>query len=65
MATFDPNRRCRLHEQLNDRIDDWMPITVEEWRQRMKWHDSAETVMDWDGLLYDGWEPIDTAHAHH
>lgn len=35
----------------------WAPITLEEWRRRMKWHDPAETVMDWDGLLYDGWEP--------
>lgn len=56
MVTFDSDRRCRLHEQLNDRIDDWAPITLEEWRRRMKWHDSGETVMDWDGLLYDGWE---------
>lgn len=58
MATFDPTMRCRLHEQINDRIDDWLPITLKEWRQRMKWHDPAETVMDWDGLLYDEWEPI-------
>jgi hypothetical protein len=42
MSAFDPDRRCRLHEQFNDRIDDWTPITVDEWRQRMKWHDPAE-----------------------
>ena len=42
--------------------DDWVPIAVAEWRPRMKWHDLAETVMDWDCLLYDGWEPIDSAH---
>jgi hypothetical protein len=58
MRDFDPTKPARLHEQLNDRIDDWAPITLEEWRRRMKWHDAAEMVMDWDGLLYDGWEPI-------
>jgi hypothetical protein len=40
---------------------DWTPITLKEWRRRMKWHDPAETVMDWDGLLYDGWEPVGAA----
>jgi hypothetical protein len=58
MKAFDPSRPARLHEQLNDRIDDWQPVARETWCRRMKWHDPAATVMDWEGLLYDGWEPI-------
>jgi hypothetical protein len=57
MKDFDPTKRARLHEQLNDRIDVWEPIPLKEWRRRMRWHDSAETVVDWGGHLYDGWGP--------
>jgi len=57
MRTFDPRKPARLHEQLNDRIDTWKPVTLGDWVLRADWHDRAETVINCDGLLYDGWEP--------
>jgi hypothetical protein len=57
MATFDPTKPARFHEQLNDALYDWPGATVEEWRERASWHDGAGTVVNFDGLLFDGWSP--------
>jgi hypothetical protein len=58
MRDFDPTKPARLHEQLNDRIDDWLGVAPDYWRGHAGWHDPAETVINFDGLLYDGWEPL-------
>ena len=59
MKTFDPTRPARLHEQVNDRIDTWHPISEALRASLASWFDRAETVINCEGLLYDGWEPAD------
>jgi hypothetical protein len=56
MRDFDPTQAARLHEQVNDRIDLWPGVSLDYWREHASWHDPAETVINFDGLLYDGWE---------
>ena len=57
MKAFDPTKPARLHEQLNDRIDAWQPVSPAAWERVAIWHDRAETVIKIAGRLYDGWEP--------
>jgi hypothetical protein len=58
MATFDPSLRARLHEQLNDALYDWPGGGAANWRARATWHDAGETVVNFDGLLFDAWTPL-------
>jgi len=55
-ATCAPNRRCPVHDQLNDKVIDWdNPAWALTWRGR---RDHEPGVIEWDGLLLDGWEPL-------
>ncbi len=57
MESFDPTKPARLHEVLTDQIETWHPVSPAEWGRLAHWHDRAQTVINCDGLLYDGWEP--------
>jgi len=48
----DPSRTAA--ERLNDRIDEWPGVSIDEWRRGASWHDAAETVINWDRLLTGG-----------
>lgn len=54
MAEFDPDRPCRVHDKLNDKIIIWDPLWAPTWADR---RDREPGVIEWDGLLLDGWEP--------
>jgi hypothetical protein len=57
MRTFDPTKPAMMHDQLNDRTFQWDP---ERWGDDF-WVVSrfeSEGMIDWDGLLLDGWKPI-------
>ena len=44
-----------MHDQLNDKIIRWKPEWAHTWRDRS---DHAPGVVEWDGLLLDGWVPV-------
>ena len=54
MKDFDPDRPSRVHDQLNDKIIDWDPRWAPTWKNH---RDHEPGVIEWDGLLLDGWEP--------
>jgi hypothetical protein len=57
MTQFDPSRPSLVHERLNAKTFEWSP----EWRasfERYK-RDAGLGVVSWDGLLLDGWAPIE------
>jgi hypothetical protein len=53
MTTFDPDTKCQVHDGLNDEIIDWQPEWAANYRQYASDHDVG--VIEWDGLLFDGW----------
>jgi hypothetical protein len=59
MSQFDPSQPALVHDRLNAKTFEWSP----EWRpsfERFK-RDAGLGVVSWDGLLLDGWAPIDPA----
>ena len=56
MDTFNPDMPCRVHDGLNDIILDWRPEWAEDYRRWAGEHDTG--VIEWDGLLFDGWMPV-------
>jgi hypothetical protein len=59
MTTFDPNVPCRIHDRVNDKMFDWRTRSADKYRQYAKLdHDG---LVWFDGLILDGWEPIDVA----
>lgn len=37
-------------------------MTLEQWKQGARRHDiNGETVVNWHGLLFEGWQPADDA----
>ncbi len=55
IETLNPTRRALVHDQLNDRIFEWKPEWASTWPDRRA---HAPGVVEWDGLLLDGWEPV-------
>lgn len=53
--TLDPTQPALVHDRLNDRIFEWRPVWAGTWPDRRD-HDFG--VVEWDGLLLDGWSPI-------
>ena len=53
MKTFDPEVACRVHDGLNDETFDWQPEWAAHYREYA--FDHTEGVVNWDGLLLDGW----------
>ena len=55
IETLNPTRRALVHDQLNDRIFEWKPEWASTWPDRRA---HAPGVVEWDGLLLDGLEPV-------
>lgn len=55
MSEFDPAQRCWIHEQLNEKTFEWQPVWELDYRRKAYLH--APEVINWDGLLLDGWWP--------
>ena len=55
MDEFDPWRASLVHDGLNDK---WFPWKPDEYREhyRKYAHPHPEGVIEWDGLLLDGWK---------
>jgi hypothetical protein len=57
MSTFDPTRPALLHDQLNDKMLAWTGEELAGWREHANPH--SQGIIEWDGLLLDGWcEPL-------
>jgi hypothetical protein len=54
MKNFDPDRPCRVHDELNDEFLNWKPEWAAHFREFAAEH--GEGVIAWDGFLLDGWE---------
>lgn len=56
MKEFDPSKPAMVHDRINDRTFEWKPETMEaNYRQYAV---TAGDVVEWDGLLLDGWLPL-------
>ena len=53
MSEFDPTRASMVHDSLNDKTFAWKPEWAESYREYANNH--APGVIEWDGLLLDGW----------
>jgi hypothetical protein len=58
MKDFDPTKPARLHDQLNDALYYWPGAAAADWLERASWHDHAETVVNFDALLFDAWQSV-------
>jgi hypothetical protein len=41
MKTFDPEKRCRVHDELNDKIIEWLPRWATLYREYAVKHDEG------------------------
>ncbi len=57
MSEFDPSHHCWVHEQMNDISFAWEPKRVEDYRRDAICGAHGPGVVEWDGLLLDGWWP--------
>ena len=57
MKEFDPAKPATVHDRLNDRSFEWRPKTMQENYEEYA-SPRADGVIEWDGLLLDGWEPL-------
>ena len=55
MSTFNPDMPSRVHDRLNDHTLDWRQEWADHYRRYANEHDTG--VINWDGLLLDGWCP--------
>ena len=56
MDTFERDAPCRVHDKLNDKVIDRNPEWAANYRQYADRFDDG--VIEWDGLLLDGWSPL-------
>jgi hypothetical protein len=55
MAVFDPDKPALVHDRLNDQVIAWKP--ERHGRDYRAGHrDFGGGVIEWDGLLLDGWK---------
>ena len=54
-----PPTPALVQEQLNEAVYEWLGVSPAEWQRGADWSDRERTVINWDGLLIDGWQPID------
>jgi hypothetical protein len=59
MVRFDPTKPSWVHERLNEVIFAWPPIPWSEWRRLAAVGHHGPGVVNFDGLLFDGWWPWD------
>jgi hypothetical protein len=57
MKEFNPVRRSRVHDAFNDLTFLWRTRWADHWRLHA-WV-ASDGLVYWDGLILDGWEPID------
>jgi len=59
MALFDPTRAGQqVHDRLNEQVIDWNPERHGRNWQEHGHRDFGDGVIEWDGLLLDGWRPV-------
>ena len=57
MKEFDPTKPAMVHDRLNDRTFERKPATMQA--NYEKYADPhGPGVIEWDGLLLDGWLPL-------
>lgn len=56
MSEFDPGKPARVHDRLNGKVLDWRPSAFAAHYRRYAC-DFGDGVVEWDGLLLDGWLP--------
>ena len=59
MSEFDPDRPARVYESLNDETFDWLPERDAESYRKYADGVQSDGQVNWDGLLLQGWEPLD------
>ncbi len=57
MSEFDPTQPARVHDRLNDQVIEWDPETHGRDWDLGGHRDFGGGVVEWDGLLLDGWLP--------
>jgi hypothetical protein len=63
MSEFDPSKRCRVHDRLNDKTLDWDPVWADDYRRNANYYGHGLDVVNWDGLLLDDREPFGACAA--
>ena len=60
MSEFDPSKAALVHDQLNDITLQWQP---EKWEAHFRRYAEpwGPGVVNWDGMLLDGWRPLPAA----
>jgi hypothetical protein len=57
MSEYDPSKPALVRDQLNGEVFEWQPERwAAEYRQYASEHRPG--VVNWDGLLLDGWRPL-------
>src|SRR4051794_8357198 len=56
MDTFDPTKRCTVHDRVNEILIPWNPESSSHYRTNAFVHEPG--VIGWDGLLLDGWTEL-------
>ncbi len=57
MSEFDPTKPARVHDELNDQWIEWEPLWAATFENE-PWSSANPHLVEWDGLLLDGWEPM-------
>jgi hypothetical protein len=60
MKNFDPTKPAMVHDRLNDRTFEWKPASMAA-NYRQYAEPFGPDVIAWDGLLLDGWLPVDAS----
>ena len=58
MLTFEPTMPADVHDQLTDKVIRWKPEWSETWYECRYY---VLGVVEWKGLLLDGWAPTQDA----
>jgi hypothetical protein len=59
MSEFDPSKRSMVHDALNDNTFSWEPEKyLENYREYAE--KESDDVVEWDGLLLDGWYEVES-----
>jgi hypothetical protein len=54
ISEFDPSQPAILYDSLDDKMVPWSGEKAASRREHASRH--AEGVIEWDGLLFDGWK---------
>jgi hypothetical protein len=56
MRSFDPHRFCTVHDAVHNRLLTWQPVWAPHFLECAD--DLPDGVVEWDGLLLDGWSEL-------